>query len=89
MARLRAALLLILAVVTSGQALAAQPKPLPLNARLIAHGEFAGFGPFGPAHVKTLRNARAGVVGDTQLTPTQVSSAVTALHREGFVAVCG
>jgi hypothetical protein len=80
------ALLLILAVVASGPALAAQPKPLPLNARLIAHGEFAGFGPFGPAHVTTFRNARAWVAGNTQLTPTQVSNAVAALHREGFVA---
>ena len=80
------ALLLIVAAVASGTALAAQPKPLPLNARLIAHGEFAGFGPFGPAHVQTFRTARAWVGGNTQLTPTQVSNAVAALHREGFVA---
>jgi hypothetical protein len=77
----------MLAAVTSGLALAAQSKPLPLTARVIAHGEFAGFGPFGPAHLATYHSARAWVVLDTSLTPAQISNADSALHREGFVAL--
>jgi hypothetical protein len=63
-------------------------QPLPLTARVIAHGEFAGFGPFGPAHVKTLTTPSAFVDAYQQAaTQSQVSERVALLRREGFVAV--
>jgi hypothetical protein len=63
-------------------------RPLPLTARLIAHGELAGFGPFGPAHVKTFTTPASFLAAYQQAaTPSQVSEWVALLKREGFVAV--
>lgn len=62
-------------------------QPLPLTARVIAHGELAGFGPFGPAHVRTFRTPAAFLAAYQQAaTPSQVSTWVAQLKREGFVA---
>jgi hypothetical protein len=44
----------MVALAAAEQGFGAQPQPLPLTARVIAHGELAGFGPFEPAHVQTL-----------------------------------
>ena len=63
-------------------------RPLPLTARVIAHGEFAGFGPFGPAHVRTFTTPASFLAAYQQAaTPSQISEWVALLHREGFVAV--
>lgn len=62
-------------------------QPLPLTARVIAHGELAGFGPFGPAHVRTFKTPAAFLAAYQQAaTPSQVSTWVAQLKREGFVA---
>lgn len=82
------ALVLVLALASGDPGLGAQSKPLPLSARVIAHGEFAGFGPFGPPHLQTFRSAAAFLAQYQQAsTPSQVSAWVALLHREGFVAV--
>jgi len=66
----------------------AQPKPLPLSARVIAHGELVGFGPFGPSDLQTFTNAAAFLARYQQaLTPSQRSAWAALLRREGFVAV--
>jgi hypothetical protein len=79
-------LVVLLALTAAQGGFAAQP--LPLTARVIAHGEFAGFGPFGPAHVKTLTTPTAFVDAYQQAaTQSQVSERVALLRREGFVAV--
>src|SRR5439155_1698106 len=63
-------------------------RPLPLTARVIAHGELAGFGPFGPAHVQTFTTPASFLAAYQQAaTPSQVSEWVALLKREGFVAV--
>ena len=76
----------MVAITAAGQGFGAQP--LPLTARVIAHGELAGFGPFGPAHVQTFTTP-ASFLGAYQqaATPSQVSEWVALLKREGFVAV--
>src|SRR5205823_5486934 len=78
-------LVLVLALASGDPGLGAQSKPLPISARVIAHGEFAGFGPFGPPHLRTFTNARDWVTVDTSLTAAQVSARVAALRKEGFV----
>jgi hypothetical protein len=76
----------VLALAAADQGFAAQP--LPLTARVIAHGELAGFGPFGPAHVKTFTTPASFLAAYQQAaTPSQVSEWVALLKREGFVAV--
>jgi len=76
----------MLALTTAQGGFAAQP--LPLTARVIAHGEFAGFGPFGPAHVRTFTTPASFLAAYQQAaTPSQISEWVALLQREGFVAV--
>jgi hypothetical protein len=83
-----AALVSMLVLASGTPGLGAPPKPLPLSARVIAHGEFAGFGPFGPPHLQTFRSATTFLRQYQQAsTPSQVSAWVALLHREGFVAV--
>lgn len=75
-----------LALAAAGQGLAA--PPVPLSARVIAHGELAGFGPFGPAHVRTFTTPASFLAASQQAaTPAQVSNWAERLRREGFVAV--
>jgi hypothetical protein len=63
-------------------------QPLPLTARVVAHGEFAGFGPFGQAHVQTFTTPASFLAAYQQAaTPAQESVWVALLKREGFVAV--
>lgn len=82
------AFVLVLALASGEPGLGAQPQPLPLSARVIAHGEFPGFGPFGPSDLQTFRSAAAFLAQYQQaLTPSQRSAWVALLHREGFVAV--
>ena len=82
------ALVLMLALARGDPSLGAQAKPLPLSARVIAHGEFVGFGPFGPPQLQTFRSAAAFLAQYQQAsTPSQRSAWVASLHREGFVAV--
>jgi len=58
----------------SGVALATL-KPLPLSARVIQHGEFLGFGPFGLGGNTTLyKSAKRWVGVNTGLTPAQASA---------------
>jgi hypothetical protein len=79
-------LVAMLAAIAAEQGFGA--PPLPLSARVIAHGELAGFGPFGPAHVQTFRTPAAFLAAYQQAaTPSQVSEWVALLRREGFVAV--
>ena len=76
----------MLALTVAERGLGAQP--LSLTARVIAHGEFAGFGPFGPAHVQTFTTPASFLAAYQQAaTPSQVSEWVALLKREGFVAV--
>jgi hypothetical protein len=76
----------MLALMAAEQGFAAQP--LPLTARVIAHGELAGFGPFGPAHLKTFTTPASFLAAyQKAATPSQVSEWVALLKREGFVAV--
>jgi hypothetical protein len=80
------AMVVMLALTAAQRGFAAQP--LPLAARVIAHGEFAGFGPFGPAHVQTVRTPAAFLAAYQQVaTPSQITEWVALLRREGFVAV--
>jgi hypothetical protein len=75
----------LLALTAAEQGFAAQP--LPLTARVIAHGELAGFGPFGP-HVQTFATPASFLAAYQQAaTPAQISEWVALLRREGFVAV--
>ena len=79
-------LVVMLALTAAQPGFAAQP--LPLTARVIAHGEFAGFGPFGPAQVQTFRTPAAFLAAYQQgATPSQVTEWIALLRREGFVAV--
>ncbi len=78
---------LAIAVLVCAAAKAAQLKPLPLNTRVIAQGEFTGFRPSGKPQVRTVTDAKTWVQNDPHLSKTQVSAQVAALHREGFVAV--
>jgi hypothetical protein len=78
----------MLAVTAAEQGSGAQPQPLPLTARVIRHGELAGFGPFGAAHVRTFTTPASFLAAYQQAaTPSQVSQWVALLKREGFVAV--
>ncbi len=61
-------------------------SPLPLSARVIRHGEFPGFGPFGPGHTKLYQSAQKWVRLDTTLTAAQTSARISRLRREGFKA---
>jgi hypothetical protein len=79
-------IVVMLALVPAQQAFGAQP--LPLTARVIAHGELAGFGPFGPAHVQTFTTPASFLAAyQRAATPSQLSEWVALLKREGFVAV--
>jgi hypothetical protein len=76
----------MLALAAAGEGFGA--RPLPLTARVIAHGELAGFGPFGPAHVQTFTAPASFLAAYQQAaTPSQVSEWIASLKREGFVAV--
>lgn len=76
----------MLALTTVEQGVGAEP--LPLSARVIAHGEFAGFGPFGPPHVRTFTTPASFLAAYQQaLTPSQAAVWGALLQREGFVAV--
>jgi hypothetical protein len=76
----------MLALTAAEHGFAAQP--LPLTARVVAHGELAGFGPFGQAHVRTFTTPGSFLAAYQQAaTPSQVSAWVALLKREGFVAV--
>jgi hypothetical protein len=76
----------MLALTAAEHGFAAQP--LPLTARVVAQGEFAGFGPFGQAHVQTFTTPASFLAAYQQAaTPSQVSAWVELLKREGFVAV--
>jgi hypothetical protein len=78
-------LVAMLAVSAAEQGFGA--SPLPLTARVIAYGELAGFGPFGPAHVQTFRTPASFLAAYQQAaSPSQVSEWVALLRREGFVA---
>jgi hypothetical protein len=75
----------MLAVIAAERGFGAQP--LPLTARVIAHGELAGFGPFGTARVQTFTTPASFLAAYQQAaTPSQVSAWVALLKREGFVA---
>src|SRR5436190_3668287 len=79
-------LVVILALTAAEPGVGAQP--LPLSARVIAHGELAGFGPFGRAHVRTFTTPASFLAAYQQAaTPSQISAWVALLKREGFVAV--
>jgi hypothetical protein len=80
------ALVVMIALTATENGFAAEP--LPLAARVVAHGEFAGFGPFGPAHVQTFTSPASFLAAYQQAaTPSQVSAWVALLRHEGFVAV--
>jgi hypothetical protein len=80
------AIVVLLALTAVEQGFAAEP--LPLTARVIAHREFAGFGPFGPAHVRTFTTPASFLAAYQQAaTPSQTSGWAALLRREGFVAV--
>jgi hypothetical protein len=80
------AVVAMLAFAAAEQGFGAQP--LPLTARVIAHGELAGFGPFGRAHVRTFTTPASFLAAyQRAATPSQVSAWVALLKREGFVAV--
>jgi hypothetical protein len=79
-------MVVMLALTAVEQGFGAQP--LPLTARVIAHGEFAGFGPFGPSHVHTFTTPASFLAAYQQAaTPSQASEWAALLQREGFVAV--
>src|SRR5579862_9297415 len=59
--------------------------PLPLSARLIQAGDFAGYVP--EPSPKAYRSVRSWENLDTGLTPAQVSADGARLHREGFKEV--
>jgi hypothetical protein len=76
----------MLALTAAEQGFGAQR--LPLTARVVAHGELAGFGPFGPPHVRTFKTPASFLAAYQQAaTPSQVSVWIALLKREGFVAV--
>jgi hypothetical protein len=81
------ALVVTFALAAAGPGLGAQP--LPLSARVIAHGELPGFGPFGgPADLQTFKAPAPFLAAYQQrATPSQRASWVALLRREGFVAV--
>ncbi len=58
---------------------------LPLSARLIEAGDFAGYIP--EPSPKEYRSAGTWTSLDTSLIPSQVSADVARLHREGFKGV--
>jgi hypothetical protein len=78
-------MVVMLAVTAAKQAFGA--GPLPLTARVIRHGELAGFGPFRPPHVQTYTTPASFLLAYGQLeTPSQLSDWIASLKRGGFVA---
>jgi hypothetical protein len=79
---------LVLAFVcaATGAALA-EPKPLPLSARVIQPGEFPGFLALPGQSTTLYKNPRQWVSVDTTLTAAQVSARTARMRGEGFVAV--
>jgi hypothetical protein len=71
----------VLVMVAWSGVAAASPKPLPLSARLLRPGDFAGFTLEAP---KSFKAAKAWVAGNTSLTAAQVRAQVARLTREGF-----
>jgi hypothetical protein len=71
-------------LVGTGVALAS-PKPLPLRARIIKQGDFAGFRP--ESKKQSFKTAKAWVTGGPHVPSTQTSAEIARLRREGFVAV--
>lgn len=71
-------------LVGTGVALAS-PKPLPLRARLLEQGDFAGFRPESTKH--SFKTAKAWVASGPHPTVAQTSAEIARLRREGFVAV--
>ena len=65
-------------------ALASQ-TPLPLRARLIERGDFAGFRP--ESTKQSFKTAKAWVAGGPHPSVAQTSAEIARLRREGFVAV--
>jgi hypothetical protein len=61
----------------------ASPKPLPLSARVIQRGEFAGFSLEAPIRYRT---AKAWVEPNAGLTSAQAAAQIARLRREGFKA---
>jgi hypothetical protein len=74
----------VLLMVTWSGVATASPKPLPLSARLIQRGEFAGFSLEAPLPFRT---AKAFVDMNGGLTPAQAAAQIARLRREGFKAV--
>jgi hypothetical protein len=82
----RSLLVAVVAGVLVGTGVAvASPKPLPLRARLIERGDFAGFRPQSAKH--SFKTATAWVAGGPHPTAAQTSAEIARLRREGFVAV--
>lgn len=71
----------LLMVALSGVAAASPKSLLPLRARLLRPGDFAGFTLEAPKPFKT---AKAWVALNTSLTPAQARAQVASLTREGF-----
>jgi hypothetical protein len=83
---LRSLSIAVVAALLTGTGIAlAAPTPLPLRARLIEQGEFAGFRPESKTH--SFSTAKAWVAGGPHPTAAQTSVEIARLHREGFVAV--
>lgn len=77
----------VLALMAAEQGFGTQ-EPVPLTARVIRHGELAGFGPFGSAHVQTFTTPGSFLAAYQQAaTPSQRSQWAAVLKREGFVGV--
>jgi hypothetical protein len=77
--------LVVAIVVALAATLGVGATPLPLSARLIQAGEFAGYVP--EPSPKAYRSARSWDTLDTGLTPGQVSADIARLDREGFKEV--
>jgi hypothetical protein len=82
--------ILMLAVVTSGPALGAQPKPLSLSGRVVKQGDFAGVSPAAGSPA-SFSSARAWATwsptfGYSNPTAAQLAQGLSALQRDGFVA---
>ena len=80
-----------LVLVTIGLAVASVPgaalarsSPLSLSERVIKHGEFAGFGPFGTPQTTLIPDASSWISGDSSYSAAEASATIAALRREGF-----
>jgi hypothetical protein len=81
---LRVALLAVFFATVVPSAIAAgSQRPLPLNARLLKRGEFAGFTPQAPRSYGTAK-AWVATGAHTGLTAAQARSEVARLTHEGF-----